>query len=251
MSNEEATAASGEGTPIPKLDMSAAAADAAPEVDSPVARGDISPTSGQYTFELVPKAGKKGKSRRRKGKKGKNANRFKRNNNSQSGYVGEDTWDEYASQVALPSADVVRRQLDFRFSADMLSTDLYLRRNMDVAGYVPVWIIAQLGEFAQWGPSIFEIIRNGAKLSALIDYDADTDLVRLKCDWEKWLFPATAADNSEEAHWGSQWHVFALDDEFAEEDVPSEEGADAAAAAATASSQLSAAASEYVPPGTQ
>ena len=192
-------------------------------VDSPVARGDVSPTTGNFTFELLPaKVNKKGKRKKggkrngRKGRRGRGGNRAgkpstgREDPTTASGQLSGGVF--YPTQYAppLPSTDVVLQQLHFRFSPEMLSSDRYLRQNMDRGGWVPVWVVAQLGEFVhwQWGLAILDVIRECLANSPKLTYDADNDLIRLSSDWQKWLFPADTNLTEDESMWGSQWHVF-------------------------------------------
>ena len=270
MSDQTPVAAgSTKGRSVPKLNMGAVGSESAVvpvAAGSPVERGDVSPTTGQLTFELLPAAvvdGKPKNNRRRRTKRGVRRGGRGRKNNSSSYNESEADfadamWSEYAAQVALPSPDVVRRQLEFRFSPEMMSSETFLRRNMDQQGWVPVWIIAQLGEFAQWGPAIFDVLRAGLEASESLTYDSDTDLARLASDWQKWLFPleatedgaaqgTTSAEREEDTLWGSQWHVFGTEEE--EEEQGATEGTTNAESTDEASHApaLRATASEWVP----
>lgn len=280
-------AGSSKGRSVPKLNMGAVDSESAVPVaaGSPVERGDISPTTGQLTFELLPAAvvdGKPKNNRRRRTKRGVRRGGRGRKNNSPAyddeseANFADAMWSEYAAQVALPSPDVVRRQLEFRFSPEMMSSETFLRRNMDQQGWVPVWIIAQLGEFAQWGPAIFDVLRAGLEASEYLTYDPDTDLARLATDWQKWLFPlevvavaeadegeeggaaqgassSSAAEREEDALWGSQWHVFGTEEDeegqggaAEEEEVQVAVGTEGEVSHAPA---LRATATEWVPSG--
>jgi hypothetical protein len=122
---------------------------------------------------------------------------------------------------------VVQQEVEFFFSPDMLSSDTYLRRHMDTQGNVPVWAVAQLGSLPQWGPAAFGLVRASLASSDLLVYDEATDLVRLKGDWQKWVFPRNGKDvPEEEALWGSQWYVFAGDDDEDDEDNENDDNDD-------------------------
>uniref|UniRef100_A0A7R9U3W9 HTH La-type RNA-binding domain-containing protein n=1 Tax=Pinguiococcus pyrenoidosus TaxID=172671 RepID=A0A7R9U3W9_9STRA len=80
------------------------------------------------------------------------------------------------------------RAIEMTFSPNHLCTDEFLRQHMDVAGYVPVALVANYSHVAQYG-ALYEDLLAGLANSELLQLDAENETVRLRENWEQWLFP--------------------------------------------------------------
>ena len=79
---------------------------------------------------------------------------------------------------------------EFYFTCDNLVRDIFLRQHMDVDGYVP---LAFVGSFQavysvhQDYESLFEAMKH----SKTIQLDEQNEKIRLRTDWQKWVWPNT------------------------------------------------------------
>uniref|UniRef100_A0A804HW45 HTH La-type RNA-binding domain-containing protein n=1 Tax=Musa acuminata subsp. malaccensis TaxID=214687 RepID=A0A804HW45_MUSAM len=92
----------------------------------------------------------------------------------------------------LPPADHQRfmlvKQIEYYFSPDNLCKDLFLRRNMDDQGWVPISLIASFNRVKQLTrdmPHILDAVRG----STVVEVQGEK--IRKRGDWMKWMMPPT------------------------------------------------------------
>lgn len=78
--------------------------------------------------------------------------------------------------------------VEAHFTVDYLCQDTFLRSYMDEAGFVPIAFICNFPEVAYFGAEYQDII-DGLKKSQLLEVDEENECIRLKENWEVWLFP--------------------------------------------------------------
>ncbi|CEG43130.1 RNA-binding protein LARP/SRO9 and related La domain proteins [Plasmopara halstedii] len=100
----------------------------------------------------------------------------------------------YVNGVYVPTPDVqvtaqwAKSQIEFYFTSDNLVRDIFLRQHMDVDGYVP---LAFVGSF-QAVYSVhqdYESLLEAMKHSDTIELDEKNEKIRLRTDWQKWVWP--------------------------------------------------------------
>ncbi|CAH9105824.1 unnamed protein product [Cuscuta europaea] len=79
-------------------------------------------------------------------------------------------------------------QIDYYFSSENLIKDMYLRKEMDQQGWVPVKLIASFKKVAELTDDI-ELIVNALKTSSVVEVQHGK--LRVRNDWAKWILPAT------------------------------------------------------------
>jgi la-related protein 1 len=84
----------------------------------------------------------------------------------------------------------LRAQVEHYFSTENLVRDVYLRRRMDVEGYIPCEMLFGFPRVRQMCYSI-EFMLEAVKDSQVLDVDLENEKVRVRGDWKKWLFPSS------------------------------------------------------------
>ncbi|KAK1432617.1 hypothetical protein QVD17_09515 [Tagetes erecta] len=104
---------------------------------------------------------------------------------------------------------MIVNQIDFYFSNDNLVKDIYLRKNMDEQGWVPVSLIAGFKKVLNLTDNI-QLILDAMRASTIVEVQGDK--IRRRNDWMRWLMqpPAQAVGNQDAL--ASQLQGVALDD---------------------------------------
>jgi hypothetical protein len=82
-------------------------------------------------------------------------------------------------------------QVEYFFSTDELVRNLYLRKQMDVEGYLPAAIVFNFPPVLMYGIPYQELL-NALKDSKYVDVDFENECLRVKGgeeEYKKWLFP--------------------------------------------------------------
>jgi hypothetical protein len=82
-------------------------------------------------------------------------------------------------------------QVEYFFSTDELVRNLYLRKQMDVEGYLPAAIVFNFPSVLMYGIPYQELL-DALKDSKYVDVDFENDCLRVKGgeeEYKKWLFP--------------------------------------------------------------
>ncbi|XP_058090806.1 la-related protein 1C-like [Magnolia sinica] len=80
------------------------------------------------------------------------------------------------------------KQIDYYFSSENLCKDLYLRRNMDEHGWVPISLIANFNRVKQITNSI-QFILDTVRMSTIVEVQGEK--IRKRNDWMTWILPPT------------------------------------------------------------
>jgi len=96
----------------------------------------------------------------------------------------------------------VMQQIEYFFSATELARNAFLRRYMDVQGYIPAAIVLNFPSVVSFGLSYYELLDAIQSLSRKIEVDLVNECLRIKCtkcngiecdscqcDNKKWLYP--------------------------------------------------------------
>lgn len=81
------------------------------------------------------------------------------------------------------------KQIEYFFSTEELVKNVFLRRHMDVEGYLPAAIVFNFPSVAGFGLSYEDLLSAVTKKSDQLDVDPDNECLRLREGHEKWLFP--------------------------------------------------------------
>ncbi|TKY58306.1 La-related protein 1C [Spatholobus suberectus] len=77
-------------------------------------------------------------------------------------------------------------QIDYYFSNENLIKDIYLRRNMDDQGWVPINLIAGFKKVKHLTDNI-QIVLDAVRTSSVVEVQGDK--IRRRNDWKKWIMP--------------------------------------------------------------
>lgn len=83
-------------------------------------------------------------------------------------------------------------QIDYYFSNENLIKDIYLRKNMDDQGWVPLNLIAGFKKVKQMTDN-FQIVSDAVRTSSVVEMQGDK--IRRWNDWKKWIMPSTQLPN--------------------------------------------------------
>ncbi|KAI3784561.1 hypothetical protein L1987_43662 [Smallanthus sonchifolius] len=100
-------------------------------------------------------------------------------------------------------------QIDYYFSNDNLVKDIYLRKNMDEQGWVPVNLIAGFKKVLHLTDNI-QLILDAMRASTMVEVQGDK--IRRRNDWMRWLMQPTAQAVGNQEALASQLQGVALDD---------------------------------------
>ena len=83
------------------------------------------------------------------------------------------------------------KQVEIILSPDNLCMDTFVRSYMDEAGYIPIALVLQYPNVAQFGALYGDLKYRLRQLgdTSHIEVDAINELVRTKDNWEMWLMP--------------------------------------------------------------
>ncbi|BAT75350.1 hypothetical protein LR48_Vigan01g174200 [Vigna angularis] len=84
-------------------------------------------------------------------------------------------------------------QIDYYFSNDNLVKDIYLRRNMDDQGWVPISLISNFKKVKYLTENIQTVI-DAVRASSVVEIQGDK--VRKRNDWRRWIMPPAQLPNS-------------------------------------------------------
>ncbi|KAJ0964060.1 hypothetical protein J5N97_029182 [Dioscorea zingiberensis] len=87
----------------------------------------------------------------------------------------------------IDSRAMLLKQIEFYFSTDNLCKDIYLRRQMDDQGWVPVSVIAGFNKVKQL-TNDEQFILDTIRVSSLLEVQGDK--IRKRNDWMIWLLPS-------------------------------------------------------------
>ncbi|CAN6481231.1 unnamed protein product [Victoria cruziana] len=85
------------------------------------------------------------------------------------------------------------KQIEYYFSGDNLCKDIYLRKNMDEQGWVPISVIANFNRVRQLTNSI-PFILDSMRGSSVVEIQGDK--IRRRNDWSNWLLPPNSPSAS-------------------------------------------------------
>lgn len=130
--------------------------------------------------------------------------RGRRNGSSKKGLAGDSNMSWYemtleqceeGSNKELPPevlhmarAEAVR-QVEYFFSSDELSRNVFLRRHMDVEGYIPAAIVFNFPSVVRYLIPYHDLIGAIAETSTRLEVDNVNETLRIKGDYNKWLYP--------------------------------------------------------------
>lgn len=136
-----------------------------------------------------------------------NKNHGHRNNRGHNNRHHQQT--QYYRQPRLPDlpqeeqdalkSDAVR-QVDYFFSVNELSRNVWLRTHMDVEGYVPAAIIFNFPSVCAYGLPYQVLLAAVAETSKIVEVDGQNETIRLTEGYELWLCP-----NAEGGHGCPRW----------------------------------------------
>ncbi|GAB2282873.1 hypothetical protein Dimus_017407 [Dionaea muscipula] len=97
----------------------------------------------------------------------------------------------FPPQDALPPQDSllpekIVKQIDYYFSNENLVKDTYLRKQMDIHGWVPISLIANFKRMKELTSNIQFILDSVVGSSVL---EVQGDKIRRRHDWDKWIMP--------------------------------------------------------------
>lgn len=78
-------------------------------------------------------------------------------------------------------------QIDYYFSNENLVKDIFLRKNMDAQGWVPITLIAGFKKVMDLTDNI-QLIIDAIRTSSVVEVQGDK--IRRQNDWEKWIMPS-------------------------------------------------------------
>jgi hypothetical protein len=87
--------------------------------------------------------------------------------------------------------DVILKQIHYYFSTDNLCKDIYLRMNMNQEGYINIEVLMPFNRLKNISSDKALILSSIAPSPIL---EVKDDLIRLKNDWNRWIFPLTGSD---------------------------------------------------------
>lgn len=89
--------------------------------------------------------------------------------------------------------NALRNQINYYFSEENLSKDMFLRKKMDSQGWVAIEIIAAFNRVRMLTPDL-SIIASALSSSSIIEVSSDNMFLRAKEDHEKWVLPEDQRD---------------------------------------------------------
>ncbi|KAI9016072.1 hypothetical protein DFJ74DRAFT_679418 [Hyaloraphidium curvatum] len=138
---------------------------------------------------------------------------------SASTYLADPSWYSTAALTSQHVLMFLKAQIEWYFSVENLVKDLYLRRNMDAAGWIDAKVIGQFRRIVGWmehllvlenhleGPAddpwtldrLVESVEGSEFVEVLVrDEDSGSGpKFRKREDWDKWLLPQPAASTAE------------------------------------------------------
>lgn len=94
---------------------------------------------------------------------------------------------------------IVAKQIEYYFSPDNLCKDIYLRKHMDIQGWVPVSLIKEFNRVKQWTSTIGfnhgQFILDSVRASTIVEVQGDK--IRKRNDWMNWILPSQPASPSD------------------------------------------------------
>merc|ERR1712072_328006 len=127
-----------------------------------------------------------------RGERGKGAKMYMQNyphgqygNNHQNQYYdGQNARDarEFYNRLAV-------EQIEYYFTVDNLSRDVYLRSKMDVEGFVPIQLVASFPAVRNLNVH-FHTLRMLLAASPQVEVDLENNVIRARDNWKLWLLPA-------------------------------------------------------------
>lgn len=124
--------------------------------------------------------GRSTKSKKQQKRKGNNNNRKSSHSRSLSSK-------EFAS--LKPSAVA---QVEYFFSVNELVKNVFLRKQMDVEGFLPAMVVFNFPSVLSFGIPYHDLLQSISSRSKIIEVDMENDCLRLKGgeeNYKKWLFP--------------------------------------------------------------
>ncbi|KAK7262989.1 hypothetical protein RJT34_30572 [Clitoria ternatea] len=83
-------------------------------------------------------------------------------------------------------------QIDYYFSSENLIKDIYLRKNMDDQGWVPINLIAGFKKVKHLTDNI-QIVLHAVRTSSVVEVQGDK--IRRRTDWRRWIMPSIQRSN--------------------------------------------------------
>ena len=81
------------------------------------------------------------------------------------------------------------KQIEYFFSMEELVKNVFLRRHMDVDGYLPAAIVFNFPSVAKFGLPYPDLLTAVSQKSTKVDVDFINECLRVHGDYKKWLFP--------------------------------------------------------------
>lgn len=120
--------------------------------------------------ENYPRHQTKGNNRKGNGRRWKNGKKF------------------YQVPDVKVTAEWAKTQIEYYFTPDNLVRDTFLRRNMDVDGYVPVMLVAGFQAVYAYHQD-YQSLLEALKTSEILELDLQNEKIRAREGWQKWLWP--------------------------------------------------------------
>ena len=86
----------------------------------------------------------------------------------------------------------IQFQVEYYFGTENLCKDIYLRRNMDQNGYLPLTFIGNFNRVQSLSKDL-EFIKSSLDHSNLLELSADGNFIRRRNDWKQWILDTPAA----------------------------------------------------------
>ncbi len=156
-------------------------------------QGNSAPSSNGNGINHKASTCKKVNGQNNKNKANKSKKQTKRKNKTQKKNQPNGKGANYiptAHELAAMKKSAVR-QVEYFFSKDELVRNIYLRKQMDVEGYLPAAIVFNFPSVLMYGIPYHELL-DALKDSKCIDIDLENDCLRVKGgeeEYKKWLFP--------------------------------------------------------------
>lgn len=155
---------------------------------------DLVPTPSQYSSS-------RGRGRRREGKwrsgyRGRRGNRsYPRTYSYETVYPEE--FNQAPAFFPIPIDEemlkkTLLKQIEYYFSVENLCKDIFLRRQMDEEGWIPLSVIFNFNRVRALTTN-YSLVSKVVQFSEIIEYHQDS--VRKKGDWKTWILPKTESSS--------------------------------------------------------
>jgi la-related protein 1 len=127
---------------------------------------------------------------------------------------------EYA-QLAF----MVKQQVEFYLSVENLCRDIFMRLQMDNEGWIDLSVIASFNRMKMLTTDV-EFMKQALKASEFIELDEERSRMRIRNDWNKWVFPVETREQMQSYYQAKQAQFVPKKEIETESIVKSEEKSD-------------------------